>query len=254
MAARMAIAPVTDDLSVCIPNLMPFHIGYSGPAPISTFMGVEPSHQTVGAPVMDNEHGDNAMGSAPVTYTSNNEDIGVDITQPGGIGTSQEDATNATVVKFDASRRHVSTFRGRTIHGLDVDLPEGYAGLELRTEGHGTTKSAMASSSRDRRQEERTAVKRVTRRSKQIAVRDETGEVEMEMSEKVVRNVEFMDLTDNAEDVDEYLPARMLVPTAQFRSFRLWNADRPADEGADEYTRSLSEWITLAHHIHQVPP
>ncbi|KAF8692122.1 hypothetical protein AX14_002601 [Amanita brunnescens Koide BX004] len=244
-AARLAIAPTKGPLPTCAPNLMPFHIGYSGPAPISTYMLVEPSSEAVGAPSKKEESGDDGENNEEENVKSVSGETGAPQTLPSG--------TVQTGTESGAPRRHISTFRGRVIHSLDINLPEGYTGLVFRTEGQGISNTS-AGPSRDGRSA-RTTVKRVTRRSKAIVTRDEEGDVELEMSEKVVQSVEFMDLTDDVErDAEEYLPTRALIPTAQFSSFRLWNADIPADDGADEYSRSLTEWITLARHIHQVPP
>ncbi|KAF8348558.1 ribonuclease H2, subunit C [Amanita rubescens] len=239
---------------------MPFHIGYSGPAPISTYMHVEPSPGTIGAPPKKAKQDDNDGSSAPAMQTEDNgekvvESLGEenDASQTSRNGAG--DLTPNSIESGDA-RRHISTFRGRTIHGLDIDLPEGYTGLVLRTEGQGISNNSVGSS-RDRRHRDypKATVKRVTRRSKTTVTRDEDGEVELEMSEKVVQRVECMDLTEDVErDVDEYVPTRVLIPTAQFSSFRLWSADIPVNEGTDEYSRSLTEWIRLAHHIHQIPP
>ena len=201
-------------------------------------MLVEPSSEAVGVPPMK-EESNNDRTSPPVMQTGDNEESGASQVPPNGTG---ETAQN---------RRHISTFRGRIIHSLDIDLPEGYTGLVLRTEGEGISNTSAAPS-RDGRYGDnaRTTVKRVTRRSKAIVTRDEAGEVELEMSERVVQRVEFMDLTEDIErDTEEHLPTRALIPTARFSSFRLWNADIPADDGADEYCRSLTEWITLARHV-----
>ncbi|KAF8635380.1 hypothetical protein AX15_000385 [Amanita polypyramis BW_CC] len=244
MAIRLGIAPPKDALPTCTPNLMPFHINYSGPALISTYMQVEPSHETVGAPAKSVE---DPTTSAPQTNENEGDNV-------GGIQSLEVDASQTEPVVVGASKRFISSFRGRTIHGLDIDLPEGYGGLILRTEGHGANSTSATSSTRHE-EADTTKVKRVTRRSKRIVARDDAGEVELEMSEKVVQEVEIMDLTRGLDEDDfERLPTQMLIPTAQFSSFRLWNPDIPADEGADEYTRSLTEWTRLAHHIHQVPP
>lgn len=251
MATRLAIAPINDALPTCAPCLMPFHVGYSGPAPISTYMMlVEPSSEAVGVPPMKEESDDNGV-SGPVMQTGDSAESvsgenDASQTSPNGTG---ETAQNS--IESGARRRHISTFRGRIIHSLDIDLPEGYTGLVLRTEGQGIS-NASAAPSRDGRYGDnaRTTVKRVTRRSKAVVTRDEAGEVELEMSEKVVQRVEFMDLTEDIErDTEEHLPTRALIPTARFSSFRLWNADIPADDGADEYSRSLTEWIRLARHV-----
>jgi hypothetical protein len=216
-------------------------------------MLVEPSSEAVGVPPKKEESDDNGV-SAPAMQTRDNEERSAGSvsgendasqTSPNGTGKTAQNS-----IESGAHGRHISTFRGRIIHSLDIDLPEGYTGLVLRTEGQGTTTSAA--SSRDGRYGDnaRTTVKRVTRRSKAVVTRDEAGEVELEMSEKVVQRVEFMDLTEDIErDTEEHLPTRALIPTARFSSFRLWNADIPADDGADEYARSLTEWIRLARHV-----
>jgi hypothetical protein len=37
--------PIPANLKTCSPGLMPFHISYSGPAAISTFMDVKPAKE-----------------------------------------------------------------------------------------------------------------------------------------------------------------------------------------------------------------
>jgi len=44
------IAPISTPLPTYSPNLMPFHIDHSGPAPISTYFRVWPSPSNVAAP------------------------------------------------------------------------------------------------------------------------------------------------------------------------------------------------------------
>lgn len=252
MATRLAIAPTRGALPTCVPSLMPFHIGYSGPVPISTYMRVEPSHGTIGAPPKKAEEDGNDGSSAPAMQTEDNGEKSVEsLGEENGASQTSQSGAWENSIESGASRRYISTFRGRTIHGLDIDLPEGYAGVVLRTEGQRKSNNSVGSSKDGRHREHpKTTVKRVTRRSKATVTRDEDGEVEMEMSEKVVQRVECMDLTEDVErDADEYMPTRALIPTAEFSSFRLWNADIPVDEGADEYSRSLTEWIRLAHHV-----
>ncbi len=81
-----------------VPDLMPFHIDYNGPAPVSTYMKVEVEKRGVGMP--DN------------------------VPENGGGGDKRKEEEG----------RYVSTFRGRVMHGLDVGLPSGYSGLVLRSE------------------------------------------------------------------------------------------------------------------------
>ncbi|KIL64154.1 hypothetical protein M378DRAFT_163635 [Amanita muscaria Koide BX008] len=257
-ATKLCIAPVGETLPTCSPDLMPFHIDYSGPAPISTYMQVEPAKEVVGAPCMAPRSRSEAENNASTSSTNEDEDKCAKNAQQTENNASQA-STSATV--NHAARRFVSTFRGREIHGLDVSIPEGYTGLILQTEGQALVGNSSSLPSRERRENTEGRSKRITRKSKVLVTRDESGEIDLEMSEKVVQEVEMMDLTEetenaqnSGEDEDEYLPKRTLVPSAQFNSFRLWSADIPADQGGDEYTRSLTEWITLAHHIHHIPP
>ncbi|KAF9454432.1 hypothetical protein P691DRAFT_396755 [Macrolepiota fuliginosa MF-IS2] len=88
-----------------VPNLMPFHIEYNGPAPVSTYMKVEGVRRGVGMPEAE---------------------------EGGGGGERKEEDVD---MEGDGVERYVSAFRGRTLHGLDVRLPDGYSGLVLRSEG-----------------------------------------------------------------------------------------------------------------------
>jgi Ribonuclease H2 non-catalytic subunit (Ylr154p-like) len=90
---------------------MPFHIEHTGPAPVSMFLRVEkmkPDEEIKGA-VVDVEMKSDLL--APPLQQDQDQD------QP-------------TAVK-DLDRRFISSFRGRTIHGLTVDVPTGYTGLLL---------------------------------------------------------------------------------------------------------------------------
>ena len=44
-------------------------------------------------------------------------------------------------------------------------------------------------------------------------------------------------------------PCRVLIPSARFDSFTLWQTDRMVDKTSDEYWRTLNEWIGLAHEV-----
>ncbi|KAF7776323.1 hypothetical protein Agabi119p4_4716 [Agaricus bisporus var. burnettii] len=94
----------------CKPDLMPFHIEYNGPAPVSVYMKVEGIDRGVRKP--------------------DSEDVDMENGAEGPVREEREG--------MDEAERYVSTFRGRRIHGLDVPLPAGYSGLVLR--GGGTKK------------------------------------------------------------------------------------------------------------------
>lgn len=77
-----------------VPHLMPFHIKYTGKAPISTYFMMKP---TAGEPSVDD------LAPAPT------EDANIEPT------------------------RYIAAFRGRTVQGTLVPIPVGYAGLVLRS-------------------------------------------------------------------------------------------------------------------------
>ncbi|SJL10925.1 uncharacterized protein ARMOST_14321 [Armillaria ostoyae] len=187
-------------LPSCSPNLMPFHIDYDGPAPISTFLRVE-------------------------------EHVTENLDEPVPDGPKAESSTTAAGPAPSLARRAasylVSSFRGRTLHGTQIDVPAGYTGLVLKgvdglkkEKGKGKAPQAHSPS-------------RATRRS--------------------ARN-----RCDDDEDMEEYEAATqslapVLNPTAQFSSFVLWHPDTLGREKDDEYVRSLNEWTKLSELIHYIP-
>ncbi|KAI0358227.1 hypothetical protein OH77DRAFT_1421538 [Trametes cingulata] len=243
-AATLKVAPAEGPLSTTTPHLMPFHIGYSGPAPISTYFRVqaapEPTFgrekkcttpETTGAESQETSDSQNTVVASPsdpsstaVPSSSNSAATLVDA--------DMQESSNASSSSTGSPRHYTAAFRGRLMHGMKVDLPEGYAGVVLRTpDDHKPT--APSSGSTGGRTRSKGAV-RSAKRSK----RDE----------------------DDAIDVDEEMPdapeeegpVRVLTPAAQFSSFVLWHPDIPVDEGRDEYLRSLTEWTRLAAEIHRV--
>lgn len=132
------------------------------------------------------------------------------------------------------AKRFMAAFRGRTVQGLAVDLPEGYAGLVLRTPVAGKEKDADA-----RKNEEdhaRGKAKEKTKRTTRRSVLD--GAADMDASNE-----------DAAPAEEQDTRPRILQPTSTFSSFVLWHQDIPVDEGSDEYLRSLTEWTRLAAEV-----
>ncbi|KAF5316238.1 hypothetical protein D9619_006781 [Psilocybe cf. subviscida] len=297
--ANLVISPSSSTLPTCNPNLMPFHIDYTGPAAVSAYMRVdklqpenatvesvveEVTEKKVSVKVTTEVHGDTAVVEAETTTTTTTTITDIVMGDPTPttpskvlsaaasedtiVVESQESTSSVAssstppLVLEDADRRFVSTFRGRTIHGLTVDLPEGYGGLLLKSTGkenmegqsddtktkQAWSKAKPAAKAKAKAVEEAPAKPRgrVTRSAaapKQTAPIeiDDTAEDE-EMADAVV--------DASASDPSQDQPVRELIPTAQFPSFTLWHADRPVDKGRDEYTRTLTEWISLAHEIH----
>ena len=116
---------------------------------------------------------------------------------------------------------------------MAVDLPDGYAGVVLRTPDKQTGKG-MASSCRKKEDENPKSTGRTTRRSK----RGQEAKVEDEA-----------DAPEFSETASDEVPTRVLEPVSTFSSFVLWNADIPANDGRDEYVRSLREWTKLAAEV-----
>ncbi|RDB18478.1 hypothetical protein Hypma_000313 [Hypsizygus marmoreus] len=250
-----------DDLPKCSPYLMPFHIDYSGQAPISTYLRVEAANETVGAPPRHNAENTTKIGSST--------DLDIETTT----ATAAEDETNPdansiqkaempptpepTLLKrvTDATTRFISSFRGRTIHGLKVELPSGYVGVVLRAEGAGETKGKgremektnAKSNGKMKANGKKNATKRKTR-SAARAEEDEDYERKDE-GDEVNGDAMYIDV-----DADAEKSLRTLIPSSQFSSFVLWHADNPVDEGRDEFFRSLTEWTRLAAEIHRMEP
>ena len=176
---------------------MPFHVNYTGSSPLSTYFIVKPVHQPEGI--------DNASSSPSFTQR--------------------------------ARARFTSAFRGRTIQGVNVDIPDGYSGIVFKTEELGMGKETdvppkrLASAKGKQRKGRRT-----TRGS--------------------YRNVDNVD-GDGDGDINMEGPAlkedngvmQTLLPMAKFSSLTLWNADIDVDEGRDEYLRTLSEYQRLLHEV-----
>ncbi|KAG6879054.1 hypothetical protein C0992_005543 [Termitomyces sp. T32_za158] len=224
-----------DSLETCQPYLMPFHIAYSGPAPISTYLRVNAAKETVGAPPPEE-------GSSDAQPISNSQDV-VSSQEPGASTDALKDTVepDASFVPeasssdakpvTDATTRFISSFRGRTIQGLKVAIPEGYVGVVLR---------GKDASNRDKKGKgpERKTLRNDEKRATRSRRKDANDEPES--------------VGDDLMNVDDDEETRTLSIASQFSSFVLWHADHPVDEGRDEYIRSLSEWTQLAHLIHQV--
>lgn len=179
----------------------------------------------------------------------------------------------------DADKRFLSTFRGRTIHGLTIDLPSGYSGLVLRGEGSNTNRESQEDTTNNKTESktQNTSQKASARGKNETAVVEKPAtrprgrltrsavfkpavitieDEDEEMTDTALgpscndsgeRTDEQQDIVDTAGDS----AIRRLVPQSQFSSFTLWHADRPVNKGNDEYYRSLTEWIALSREVPQ---
>jgi Ribonuclease H2 non-catalytic subunit (Ylr154p-like) len=167
---------------------------------------------TAEVPLDDNEN--DSMAVASITVTATTEAVCVAkapaprVLHPGLIKRLSESA-----------KRFVSSFRGRTVHGVEVALPKGYVGIILRGDADGRTCTAAGNAKR-----------RPTWQPREIP------------AEGYMHDTPGMLL-------DEDGPMRMLRPTARFDAFVLWHPDIAVDEGKDEYLRSLSEWVNISAEV-----
>ncbi|KAI0923650.1 hypothetical protein AcV5_009131 [Taiwanofungus camphoratus] len=268
-APALAIAPIRGALPTSSPHLMPFHVAYAGPAPVSTYFRVRPAPEpTFGkapspasaaaaspptsaratpppAPAAAVASSSSAtLGSAMSASSADTAVAGVDVEMAGGAAGGAE-----------AVRRFVAAFRGRTVHGLEVGLPEGYAGVVLRApgeegsaEGGGSWKGTQKTGAKSRAGKTGRQT-RGTRRARKAADADvaEHGEDGGDCGEDADADARLESGRLGGEDG----AARVLRPVSAFSSFVLWNPDIPVDEGRDEYLRTLTEWTRLAAEIHR---
>ena len=175
----------------------------------------------------------------------------------------------------DIDKRFVSAFRGRTIHGLTLDLPDGYTGVVLKVgkdlvnEGANALKEGrsrdnigdlevemeMEMEMRRPRRKGRLTSSAAPRKGSVITIPDDGEPTQKANSSDVIDLSELsdtpkddpMDMVSSISASDD--PCRVLIPSARFDSFTLWQTDRMVDKTSDEYWRTLNEWIGLAHEV-----
>ncbi|KAK7686361.1 hypothetical protein QCA50_010585 [Cerrena zonata] len=212
----LAIASIKQSsLKPCVPHLMPFHIKHSGPAPVSTYFRPQ-------------ECPPPSFG-ATAAVTSESQDTIV-------VSDSQEDTANASgsslltlnndtpPTAITEGRHLLAAFRGRTVRGLEVALPEGYTGLILRTPSNNKPAPVRPSVPESNR--------RSGRRGRQAALEEDDDE----------------EMNDDMEKEEQ--PQRVLTPAYSFEKLTIWHPDNAVDTSRDEYFRALSEWTTLGAVLH----
>ncbi|KAH8110776.1 ribonuclease H2, subunit C [Phellopilus nigrolimitatus] len=214
------------------PQLMPFHVAYSGPAPITTFFRVqEVDEKKSGGP-----------SSSRSTITDEN---------------TKENTNFDQSLTVRVRKRLAAAFRGRRMIGLEVPLPAGYTGVVLRSDAPGKPsgqsqvekKKGKETNGKAKANSARKPSARRTRRSKTVEEdKAEKGdEPPMDMMELDDSRQDLMTCADNEEG-----ETRTLKLTQRFASLIVWNPDIVVDEGRDEYIRALNEWTSLAAEIHKV--
>ncbi|KAJ7789095.1 ribonuclease H2, subunit C [Mycena olivaceomarginata] len=213
-APTLSIAPISSLCSLpgASPNLMPFHVDHDGPAPISTYFLVDAAEEHTAKPPLVSAQD---VEMEPAVDSSTPADVSPEVAEPPADKSLARRVTDATT---------------RTMQGLKVDLPSGYAGVIMTGEGSRGKGSALKKPERVKAKARASKTNRATR----SATRDDTDEMEGD------------------EEAENGQNSRILKPTAQFSSFVLWHPDIPVDPARDEYLRSLTEWIRLADEIHHV--
>ncbi|EKM50578.1 uncharacterized protein PHACADRAFT_152683 [Phanerochaete carnosa HHB-10118-sp] len=241
---RIELAAARGPIPTFSAHLMPFHVQYSGPAPVTTYFRVKPSidpSQATGASIDASKNGSRQTAERVEAVDSQETLVGgcpsLDpapstssvTTLTGNIETSQMIDETAT----PSGKHFVAAFRGRTVRGTKIDLPEGFAGIVLSTPESTQMKPAVSAKAlaKDRR---RTRARKAA--SKKQAV--QADEVEEEEADASMEGVEV-----------HSGPVKILEVKGTFASFTLWHPDVPVDEGSDEYLRSLTEWTKIAAEV-----
>lgn len=283
MSPSINISPIDDisDFPECIPNLMPFHITYTGPAPISVYMSIEPAaSELVGAPsnaTLVDSGGDSVsegenIGDVVMKEVST-ESVGDETSLSTRLGRDQTPSPTTLTPEVEiplnprdttlpppsptssrmkqvaaATTRFISSFRGRVIQGMKVELPVGYVGLVLRDEKEevvsgtkGKSKSKTKDTAKAKAPESQGRTTRGTKRTQSAVPASQVVEEDA------------MDVSEEEFEMPDDTSKRTFIPTSQFSSFVLWHADIPADGGRDEYFRALSEWTQLSHEVRDRP-
>jgi len=221
---------------------MPFHIQYSGSAPVSTYFRIHPaplpeSHPCPPTSVVVEAQ----LVSAASTEEKEDAPTVAAVVTATALATTTSPVTGPVIqLPFSqplrpgpierlsgSAKRFISSFRGRTVYGVEVPLPKGYSGLVLRGDAEGRTQTTTSSK----------AKRRPARSKLRRQVPEEVPEDD--------------DMEGTLPPPEEERPVRVLKPSARFDSFVLWHPDIPVDEEMDEYLRSLSEWVNVASEIHQ---
>ncbi|KAG6836698.1 hypothetical protein H0H93_004809 [Arthromyces matolae] len=241
---------------------MPFHIDYSGPAPISTYLRVKAAKETVGAPEPATNDNFDASASQDSIGSTNETQATIATQEENGESSLHKDDVDAKMAVdspdvpvasssssssmtrvTEETTRFISSFRGRTIQGLKVSLPEGYMGFVLRADdaSHSSKTRDDLRTSRTKRVEtsKKTTSGRRTRRG--AAAKHEI--VDVDSDDGGFLDDQAMDIGSHEDEEEK----RTISIASQFSDFVLWHPDHPVNETGDEYIRSLNEWTQLAH-------
>lgn len=258
-------------LETISPNLMPFHIAYTGPAPISTYFMPRPFVDereerrralmgVSGGPETDDKDG---LASK---YFGDAGEAGLENDEKGKTSASMGEEKKKE--KVDGDGMVCAAFRGRIVVGQPIRVPEGYTGLMLLREtkdgdtndqgenggAEGVQKDkakVKSSSERAKALKAKAAAKSKSRAAKRSKRYQEDEEEDEEGDAELAEEIDPSDGREKAGLRKESHP-QVLIAKGRFDEFTLWHPDGPVDKTRDEYIRSLNDWITLASEIHRV--
>ena len=223
----------SSELSDVRPHLMPFHINYTGEAPVSTYFIVKDS------PVLSIPSHD---ASKHVPDNSSN-------------------ASGAPPPAINTKPTYASAFRGRAMHGLEVSLPQGYTGLVLHTKDASTRSSTPTPVIPMKRKPGEDSIPGKLLQKKKGKGIPKTRSSAMDMDDSLdIPADDMYAFMSRADDDSSESPTlvgaggasdnsmnRSLTPVSAFGSIVVWQPDMPVDEGRDEYIRAMDEWTRLAN-------
>ncbi|KAH7926006.1 hypothetical protein BV22DRAFT_1194680 [Leucogyrophana mollusca] len=264
----MEITPFATKLPECSPNLMPFHLAYSGPALISRYFRVRPAPaHSFDSDAPSASTSTNILSSAATVEDlaasagedsqvslASTETMVVDEASAAAAGSLSSVQSTSTLVEAQMTQNgstsmrtrvqgFVAAFRGRQVRGQTVELPQGYGGIVLQATKSGNGNGKAAEGRKTKESKTKGAQKPKSGRGGRTSRRSAREDAEEEELEE-----------GNSDEPGEAAPVaeiRTLKPTSTFSSFVLWTPDIPVDEGKDEYFRSLTEWTALAAEIHR---
>lgn len=217
MNSTIEITSPRKTIPSCTPNLMPFHIQYTGPAPVSTFFQVKDVDSFAGR----------SSAQAPSASLEQHEDDAKTIKR-GGI-----------------RERFKAAFRGRVVCGLKVELPEGFSGIVLKADSDANERSAKVVYSKKANAD----IGR--RRSKRGSAKDLKDPIDIDELDNDATDESplYKDGEDSDLLGDEVFDRRALEPISTFNSLVVWHPDISVDEGKDEYIRAMTEWTGIAAEV-----
>lgn len=240
------------------PNLMPFHIAYSGPAPISTYFMPRP---------FEEEKEEEIRGAEWLERPGLEKSGLSEMTEKLHVGT-EEDGSNVTedasspsnrnhngllkngTEKFANSTCYEAAFRGRKVVGQDILVPQGYTGVILAIKDKSNRNKGLVDEEAGVKTKAKDAKAKASERAKALKAKAATklkgkgSRYEEYSSDEEGKNGEAGRVL--ATDANEP-QQRDFEVVKRFDRYRVWNPDIPVVE--DEYVRAMRDWVTVSQEV-----